>query len=242
MTRLRSIIFMLWLYGLIVFFGLFLWPIILISRRACMVMTRLWAKTVLKGLTFICGLKIEIRGLEHMPKTKSLIAAKHLSMLDTIVPLAILPDPCFVYKKSLSYLPFFGWYLVRGRMIAIKREEAAKALKQMLKDASERLKDPRQLIIFPEGTRAELGVEGVYKPGVAALYRELDCECALIATNSGQFWPAHGIERYAGTVVFEFLPPLPAGLKRGELMTQVKDRLETASNALISEFKDMARR
>jgi len=98
-----------------------------------------------------------------------------------------------------------------------------------------RLNEGRQILIFPEGTRSDIGDDPVYKPGVAALYRDLEVPCHLLATNSGQFWPGHGIDRTPGTVVFEFLPPLPAGLKRGELMTQMKEKLETASNALVAE-------
>jgi 1-acyl-sn-glycerol-3-phosphate acyltransferase len=41
--------------------------------------------------------------------------------------------------------------------------------------------------------------------------------------------------RYPGTIVFEFLPAIPAGLKRGEFMRELESRLETASNALITE-------
>ncbi len=72
---------------------------------------------------------------------------------------------------------------------------------------------------------------------MAALYRDLEVPCHLFATNSGQFWPGHGIDRKPGTVVYQFLPPIPAGLKRGELMTEMKARLETASQALVDEHK-----
>lgn len=170
-----------------------------------------------------------------MPKGGALIAGKHLSMLDTIAPFTVLDHTCYVLKKELTWLPFFGWYIWRTRMIPIQRKDAAKALKAMVTDARDRLADGRQILIFPEGTRSEVGEDATYKPGVAALYRDLEVPCHLLATNSGQFWPAHGIDRKPGTVVFEFLPPLPAGLKRGEFMTQMKERLETASNALIEE-------
>ena len=55
-----------------------------------------------------------------------------------------------------------------------------------------------------EGTRGEPGVKGDYKPGVAALYRELGLACHPVATNSGVHWPAHGFLRRPGTIVFEY--------------------------------------
>jgi 1-acyl-sn-glycerol-3-phosphate acyltransferase len=227
---------MVWLYGWIVMVGVFCSPFLLGPRAWAMKVIRAWAQIELWGLKVICGTRIEFRGLEYMPKGSGLVAGKHLSMLDTIAPFLVFSDPCFVLKEELTRVPFFGWFVNGAQMVPIIREDAAKALKQMVADTRNRLTDERQVIIFPEGTRSELHEpEPQYKPGVAALYRDLDVPCALLATNSGQFWPAHGIKRYPGTVVFEFLPPLPAGLKRGEFMTQMKDRLEVASKALIAE-------
>ncbi|SCW72137.1 1-acyl-sn-glycerol-3-phosphate acyltransferase [Asticcacaulis taihuensis] len=234
-TRIRSLLFMLWLYGTMAFFGILCSPLLLFPIPAAMAVIRWWAGSVLFGARWIVGVKVEFRGLEHRPDGPALIAGKHLSMLDTIAPFVVLKRPAYVLKHSLIYLPFLGWYALRTKMVAIRREDAAKALKLMVSACRARLNEGRQILIFPEGTRSDVGDDPVYKPGVAALYRDLEVPCHLLATNSGQFWPGHGIDRKPGTVVFEFLPPLPAGLKRGELMAQMKERLETASNALVAE-------
>jgi len=234
-TRIRSLLFMLWLYGTMAFFGILCSPLLLFPIPAAMAVIRWWAGSVLFGARWIVGVKVEFRGLEHRPDGPALIAGKHLSMLDTIAPFVVLKRPAYVLKHSLIYLPFLGWYALRTKMVAIRREDAAKALKLMVSACRARLNEGRQILIFPEGTRSDIGDDPVYKPGVAALYRDLEVPCHLLATNSGQFWPGHGIDRTPGTVVFEFLPPLPAGLKRGELMTQMKEKLETASNALVAE-------
>ena len=234
-TRIRSLLFMLWLYGTMAFFGIICSPLLLFPIPAAMAVIRWWANSVLFGARWIVGVKVEFRGLEHRPDGPALIAGKHLSMLDTIAPFVVLKRPAYVLKHSLIYLPFLGWYALRTKMVAIRREDAAKALKLMVSACRARLNEGRQILIFPEGTRSDVGDDPVYKPGVAALYRDLEVPCHLLATNSGQFWPGHGIDRTPGTVVFEFLPPLPAGLKRGELMAQMKEKLEAASNALVAE-------
>lgn len=234
-TRIRSLLFMLWLYGTMAFFGIVCSPLLLFPIPAAMAVIRWWAGSVLFGARWIVGVRVEFRGLEHRPDGPALIAGKHLSMLDTIAPFVVLKRPAYVLKHSLIYLPFLGWYALRTKMVAIRREDAAKALKLMVSACRARLNEGRQILIFPEGTRSDIGDDPVYKPGVAALYRDLEVPCHLLATNSGQFWPGHGIDRKPGTVVFEFLPPLPAGLKRGELMAQMKEKLETASNALVAE-------
>ena len=233
MTVLRSLIFTLWLYLSMVIFAVGLSPALLMPHRAAMGVIKLWARFVLFGLRWIAGVRVEFRGLEHRPTGAALIAAKHQGMLDVVAPFAILDDPCFVLKKELMPLPFFGWFAWKTKMIAVDRSAHSKALKDMVRQTRARLADDRQILIFPEGTRTTPGEPADYKPGVAAIYRDVNAPCWPIATNSGVHWPAHGFKRYPGVVVFEFLPPIPAGLKRAEFMTELENRIETASTALL---------
>lgn len=225
---------MLWLYGSMFVMSIVCSPALLMPRRASVAIIKLWARWTMGMARLLCGIRIEFRGLEHKPAGAALIAGKHLSMLDTIAPFLILDDPCYVLKEELIKLPFFGWFAARSGMVAVRREDAAKALKKMVADCRDRLTEARQIIIFPEGTRSELGDDADYKPGVAALYRDLEVPCHLLATNSGVYWPAHGIDRLPGVVIYEFLPPLPAGMKRPELMRQMREQVENASNALVA--------
>jgi len=140
-----------------------------------------------------------------------------------------------VMKKELMWIPFLGWYSIKTQMLVIDREGGATTLKKMVREALLRFADNRQLVIFPEGTRGTPGVVGDYKPGVAALYRELNVPCVPVATNSGVHWPAHGFLRKPGTIVFEYLEPIPPGLKRAAFMDTLKTRIETASAALLAE-------
>lgn len=234
MTAVRSLIFILWLYLSMVLFAVGLSPALLMPHRVAVGVIKLWSKFVLFGLRWIAGVKVEVRGLEHRPTGPALIAAKHQGMLDVIAPFAFLDDACFVMKKELMPLPFFGWFAWKTKMIAVDRSAHSKALKDMVRQARARHAEGRQILIFPEGTRGEIGAAPDYKPGIAALYRDLDSPCWPLATNSGVHWPAHGFKRYPGTIVFEFLPPIPAGLKRAEFMAELENRIETASTALLT--------
>lgn len=234
MTALRSLVFVLWLYLSMALFAVGLSPALLMPYRQAMWVVRGWSKFTLFGLRWIAGVKVEFRGLEHLPQGAALLAGKHQSMLDVIAPFAVLPDNCFIMKKELTPLPFFGWFAWKTKMIAVDRSAHSKALKDMVKQARARFAEGRQILIFPEGTRAPVGSTPDYKPGIAALYRDLDCPCTPIATNSGVHWPAHGFRRHPGVVVFEFLPAIPAGLKRAEFMATLEERIETASNAMLN--------
>ena len=233
MNTLPSLLFAAWLYLSMPIFAIGLSPALVMPHRFAMGVVKLWARTVLFGLRWIAGVKVDFRGLENRPSGAAVVASKHQGMLDIVALLAVLPDACFVMKKELMPLPFFGWFAWKTGMIAVDRAGHAKALKDMTRQARARLSQGRQIVIFPEGTRNDPGVPGDYKPGVAAIYRDLEGPCWPVATNSGLHWPAHGFRRRPGVAVFEFLEPIPAGMKRGAMMALLESRIETASLALL---------
>ena len=74
-----------------------------------------------------------------------------------------------------------------------------------------------------------------YKPGIAALYTQLNVECVPVAVNSGLYWPRRQFLRRPGTIILEFLPPIPVGMKRREFMAMLEARIETATDELVAE-------
>jgi 1-acyl-sn-glycerol-3-phosphate acyltransferase len=221
-----------WLYGLTALMSILLVPTLILPRRVLMTSIAFWAWLETWGLRHIGGVRVEVRGLQHLPPGGALIAGKHQSMFDIAPPFAFLPDACFVLKKELMAIPFFGWHCRKARMIPVDREAHAKALKDLVVQARDRLQAGRQLLIFPEGTRKTPGSPPDYKPGVAALYRELGLPCTPMAVNSGDHLSSSGMLIRPGVVVFELLEPIPAGLKRAEFMRLLEARIETASAAL----------
>jgi 1-acyl-sn-glycerol-3-phosphate acyltransferase len=224
-----AVLFYLWSLLLCVIFL----PALLLPRGIVAWAFKLWASGVIVLLRVCCAIKVEIRGRQHVPTGRALVAAKHQCMFDVFAQFVALPDSCFVMRKELMIIPFFGWYAWKQRMVVIDREGGSAALRQMVRDGQDRLAEDRQLLIFPEGHRGEPGVAGDYQPGVAGLYRDLGLPAHLVATNSGVHWPAHGFLRRPGVIVFEYLEPLPAGMKRADFMRQMQERIEAASNALL---------
>jgi len=229
----RSLLFTVAFYVWSVFWVLLILPLVLAPRIWIVRSWRPWSRVVMWLLRVICGIRVEFRGQQYMPAKHALIAPKHQCMFDVFAQFSVLPDSCFVTKQELMWIPFFGWYAYKARMISVDRSGQAAALRKMVADAKDRFADERQLVIFPEGHRGEPGVAGDYKPGIAALYRELDVAVHPIATNAGVHWPAHGILRRPGVIVYEYLEPIPPGLKRAEFMRILQDRIETASMALL---------
>jgi 1-acyl-sn-glycerol-3-phosphate acyltransferase len=228
----RSILFAAWMFLVAVVLGTLCLPLLIGPRRSAMAPIRLWARVSLFGLRWIVGLKVEVRGRASAPRRAALVAAKHQGMLDVLVALDLFPDPCIVLKKELMWIPFFGWFAAKVEMIAIDRSAGANAVRRLTAATASALAEGRQVFIFPEGTRRAPGAPPDYKPGIAALYREMNLPCIPIATNSGRVWPASGLAKYPGTAVYELLPTIPAGLKRGAFMTALEAAIEGAGDQL----------
>lgn len=231
----RSLLFNFLFYTTSVLAGLIGLPLLLGPSRYAVGLMRavgLWNMWLLK---VIAGTHYEVRGIENVPSTACVVASKHQSMWETVSLLAIVDHPALVLKQELLQIPLYGWYVRKARMIAIRRSDGPKALRQMLRQASDAAKEDRHLIIFPEGTRAAPGARNPYMPGVAGLYGHLDVPCVPVALNSGLFWPRRKLLRKPGTIVIEFLPPVPPGLPRKEFMAELEKQIETATDKLLLE-------
>jgi 1-acyl-sn-glycerol-3-phosphate acyltransferase len=233
MRAVRRSLHAAWMFGVTAFLMVAYMPLLLLPRGAIRAGLKLWAWLMVFGLRWIGGVRLEVRGAEHLPQGSYVIAAKHQSWFDIAPPFLFAPDPLFVMKKELGQIPMFGWLSRKAGMIEVDRAAHVKALMAMIAAAKSRMVEPRQLLIFPEGTRNPPGAATDYKPGVAALYRELALPCVPVATNSGVCLDNQGLALKSGVVVVQILEPLPPGLKRGEFMRLLQDRIDTASKALL---------
>jgi 1-acyl-sn-glycerol-3-phosphate acyltransferase len=152
--------------------------------------------------------------------------------------LPLFDNPTFIIKRELQWIPIFGWFTIKGRMVPVNRGSRSQALNKMTERARLELSDNRQLIIFPEGTRRAPGAEPRYKYGVAQLYAAEGVPCIPIALNSGLFWPRRSLLRKPGKIVVEVLDPIPPGLDKDEFLARLQDEIETATARLIAEAQD----
>jgi len=229
MIWLRSALFMLWFAAVSALLSLLFWPVLLLPRGATVWLARTWARITFWGLKTFADIDFEVRG--QLPQGAVLVAAKHMSMWDTLALYLVLDQPGIVLKRELLRMPFYGWFLWKAAAIPIDRGGKARALMKMADAARAVRAQGRPILIFPEGTRKKPGAPPDYKPGVAGLYSLLDAPCVPVALNSGVHWT--GFLKKPGTIVLEFLEPIPPGLKRGPFMTLLQQRIETATDRLF---------
>lgn len=211
-------------------------PALLLPRRYLLKVAVRWVHSQLFLMRVISGTRYEITGLEHIPPGGLMVASKHQSSWETFVLVTLFPDPVFILKRELTYIPLFGWCLTKLRMIPVDRGGRARALADVTKRARVELgQNGRQLLIFPEGTRMPAGAPPDYKFGVAHLYNDLRVPCLPVALNSGLFWPRRGFLRPPGTIRMEILPPIAPGLSKAAFHALLLETIETASDRLLAQ-------
>jgi 1-acyl-sn-glycerol-3-phosphate acyltransferase len=235
MVFLRSAVFHVLFYCVLIGLMIVGLPYAFMPRQKMLDLPKLWGRVSLFLLDLVCGLKVEFRGLEHLPEGAVIIAAKHQSFLETFAMPTKLHDFTYVLKRELMSIPVFGWYLRAAEQLAIDRSRRTNALTSVAKGAREILAQGRQIVIFPEGTRKRVGARPDYKAGVAFVQAETAALCVPVALNTGLFWPRSGFLRRPGRAVIEFLEPISPGLDRKSFMALLQERIETASDRLAAE-------
>ena len=196
---------------------------------------QVWARSSLFWLRVIAGIRMEVRGVENIPRGACLVAGKHQSFWETFAILPLLDDPAMVLKKELTYIPFFGWFIYKFRMIPVERSAGTQALRSLIEAGEKAVADGRQVVIMPEGTRRAPDDPPDYKPGAAALYGKLGVPCVPFGLNSGIFWPRRQFLRKPGTIIISFLPAIPPGLGRKPFQARLEEAVERETARLVAE-------
>ncbi|TCT11817.1 1-acyl-sn-glycerol-3-phosphate acyltransferase [Tepidamorphus gemmatus] len=231
----RSILFNIAFYLNIIVWMIGCTPMLLLPRRWTIGCVHGWARCSTWLLEVIGGVRVEVRGGLPRRGMPLLVAAKHQSVFETFALLPYFSDPAFILKRELTWIPLFGWWCRKMRMIPVDRGRGATALKDMARRAHAEAARGRQIVIFPEGTRRPPGAPPQYKQGVSLLYATMQVPCLPVALNSGLFWPRRKWQRYPGTILVEFLEPIPPGLDREAFRERLETAIETASDRLLGE-------
>lgn len=196
-----------------------------------------WPRLAVWGAAVILGIRWEYKGRHNLPDGPAIILSKHQSAWETLFFPAYMPrEVCFVYKKELHYLPFFGWGLALLRMIPIDRSKGRDAFEQVVQLGQKRISEGRWPILFPEGTRVPVGTAGRYKLGGARLAVRTGTPVIPIAHNAGELWPRRAFIKRPGRVTVSIGPPIdPSGLNADELNRRVRDWIEAEMRTLNPE-------
>lgn len=229
----RSILFSLTATVAMPMIGLLYAPWAMLSKRGAYAACRAYARFVIWCARWMVGLHCEVRGTP--PTGEALVAAKHQSFLDILMIFNALPRSKFIMKNQLRWAPVIGQYVKRMEMIFVDRGKRGAAIQRMVAEVESGRREPGQLVIYSQGTRARPGLRLPYKVGTAILYAQLGQDCYPVSTNAGVFWPRRGLFRRPGVAVVEFHEPIPPGLPRDVFMARLEETVERASDDLLAE-------
>lgn len=182
-----------------------------------------WHRWCLKTLL---GIDVVIEG--SLPDGPVLIAVKHESYFEAIDMPRLFRFPTVFAKRELFLIPGWGYSAKVYGLIPVARDKGAKALREMIKTARDRVAEGRPLVIFPEGTRVEHGTQPPLQSGFAGTYKLLGLPVVPIAVNSGPVY--HRMIKQPGTITYLVGETIPEGLGREE----IEARVHSAINALNS--------
>lgn len=226
----------IWLRSLLFYVGMVAGLVVLLPfmplvfpfsyRTRYWVMTR-WGQFVIWWLALTCGLRYQVSGREHIPAGPAIILSKHQSAWETLALQRIFPPQTWVLKRSLFFIPIFGWGLALLEAIGIDRGSGRKALQQVVEQGTDRLRRGIWVVIFPEGTRTAPGVRGKYNIGGAMLAKKSGYPVVPMAHNAGEFWRRNSLLKYPGTIQVVVGPVIdPQGMDTGEINAAVENWIE----------------
>ena len=188
---------------------------------------QIWVKFNLWLLERVCRLDYAIHGLDNIPDENGIIFCKHQSAWETIALQAIFPTQVFILKRELLWLPFFGWAMATCDPIAIDRKAGKAALRQVVDQGIERLKNNRWVVIFPEGTRVAPGEKRKYGAGGGILANKANAVVVPVAHNAGKYWGKYSFLKFPGTIQVRIGKPIyPDNLKAQQINEKAENWIE----------------
>ena len=225
MTIVRSALFNAFFFALTFVVTLLATVLRVAAPERVLDVAKLWSRVLIAAARMICGIRLDVSGLEHIPPGPALIASRHQSAFDTFVWLSLVPRCCYVFKQELRRIPLFGRLVDLAGMIAVDRAKGSAAIRTLLREADRAVRENRQIVIFPEGTRGDPGHPLVLQSGIAALASRTGLPVIPVFTNSGECWGRRAFRKRSGTIRIVIGRPLPLQPDRKALMAALDDAL-----------------
>jgi 1-acyl-sn-glycerol-3-phosphate acyltransferase len=114
----------------------------------------------------------------------------------------------FIAKKELKYTPVVGWVIAALGMIFIDRKNSEKA-KQSLAKAAELIRNGKNVISFPEGTRTKDGEMRRFKRGLFSIALEAGVDVVPVAVSGArEVMPSGSFKMRPGPIHIAYGQPM----------------------------------
>lgn len=195
-----------------------------------------WTHIVMWFVWHLLGIRYRVVGRENIPAGPAVILSKHQSAWETMGLQLIFPPLCFVLKRELLRVPFFGWALAQLPIVAIDRGAGKDALSQVEEQGRRRLAEGFWVVVFPEGTRVAPGAHRRYKPGGAWLAQKTATPVVPVAHNAGDFWRRNAFIKRPGEITVSVGPAIDTtGLDAAAINARAEAWIEAEMRRLFPQ-------
>ena len=233
---LRSILYLVFLFVTVAPWGLMSCLVFPLRMPQRYLLITYWTTIAIWGAKHIVGINYQVLGLENIPdRVKNggvIFLAKHQSRYETLLFRTLFQYMCYVYKRELHWVPFFGWGIALCDMIPIDRARGKQALDQVAEVGGKKLHGGWNMIMFPEGTRVDPGHKKRYKIGGTYLSVATRVPVVPIAHNAGDVWPRGKWIKKPGMVTVSIGAPVhPGDMTAEQQMAKVETWIEAEMRA-----------
>lgn len=183
-----------------------------------------WNRTMIYVAKWLCGIRYRVIGWKNYRAVldqKVIVLSKHQSTWETMaLPTLIGKRLCFVFKRELLFIPFFGWAMAQLNMIHVNRKQGSDAFSSVSEQGKKYLAIGDWIILFPEGTRTRSGTTQRYKTGGARLAIATQAWVLPIAHNAGRYWPRRCLRKTPGEITVSIGPPISSQGKTAEQLNR----------------------
>ena len=192
----------------------------------------LWCNSVLNWLRFTCGVRYEVVGSENLPEETAVFLANHQSSWETILFYGLIFPNSPILKKELLRIPFWGWSMWLQDPIAIDRSKPREAVKSLLTQGVDRIKNGKSVIVFPEGSRSPAGLIKRFSRGGAKLAIAAGVPIVPISHNAGDCWPPREFIKRPGFI------RVTIGEAIGTMGRSASDLTDEAENWIRNSYQE----
>lgn len=182
--------------------------------------------------------KIDVHGKEHIPTDQSFVFfPNHQGLFDVLAIIEACDVPfSVVAKKEVKDVPFLKQVFAIMKAKIMDREDVRQSL-QVILDVTQEVKNGRNYLIFPEGTRSRRGNQvGDFKGGSFKCAVKAKAPIVPVALLNA-FEPFDRNSIAPVTVQVHFLEPIPYEVYQGMKTTEIAEIVKTRIEETIAEYE-----
>lgn len=213
--------------------------LLLPGKRLKGMLFRVVSRTYARIALGFFGIRVKGRGLSNIDPGKSyLFMSNHVSHADSPALALVIPHPLhWVFKKELSKIPVFGWFLLSCGQVMVDRSDPERS-KAALAEALSGMSGNNSVMIYPEGTRSRDGSLQPFKKGGFWMALQVGLPIVPVrVSGSREVVAADSLRIRPGTVTVEVFPPIET---RGRTTSDIPDLMAWVREAMLSGTTDPA--